>query len=130
MTSSTLRTTKCLFEYLDVLDEIQIKAVAMKVLVAREVSLRSQVIESIGETGRRAVKHGDAVRLLRTVDKESFGLAVDEQTAVEFCQSMGLAIDSRSAEWLSPAKRRKYGQERLVPESIISRSVEQTIAVD
>lgn len=128
MATSTLRSTAAIVEYLTLVDGLAVAAETLKSLQRREKELRHEVLAQIGE--RRSVMHCDAVRTLRRAEKESYQLEVDEQTAVEFCKANGIAIDTRAPEYLSGAKRSKYGRERVLPSEILSTSSETIIITD
>lgn len=128
MTSSTLRSTAAIAEYLTLIDGLAVAAESLKSMQRREKELRHEVLAQIGD--RRSVMHCDAVRTLRRAEKESYALEVDEKTAVEYCKSHGIAIDVRDPEYLSGAKRSKYGRERVLPAEILSVSSETVIVTD
>lgn len=128
MTSSTLRSTAAIAEYLTLVDGLAIAADTLKSLQRREKELRGEVLAQIGE--RRSVMHCDAVRTLRRAEKESYSLECDEPQAVEYCKANGIAIDVRAPEYLSGAKRAKYGRERILPAEILSRTSETIIITD
>jgi len=130
MTSSTLRSTKTLTEYIDVVDKMAELAIELKAAAKREKELRSAVLYAIGSDGRRAVTHNDCVRLLQAGERVSFELACQEADAVTYCQAHGIDVDERLALWLSPAKRRKYGLEETLPETIVSKKIEEIVIVD
>ena len=128
MTTSTLRSTAAIAEYLTIIDGLAVAAESLKSLQRREKELRHEVLSQIGE--RRSVMHCDSVRTLKRAEKESYSLECDEQTAIEFCLKNGIAFDTRAPQYLSGAKRSKYGRERILPAEILSVSSETIIITD
>lgn len=128
MATSTLRSTAAISEYIGIIDSLVVAAEVLKSLQRREKDLRSEVLAQIGD--RRSVMHCEAVRTLRSAEKESFSLIVEEPIAVAYCKEHGIPIDNRAPEYLSGAKRTKYGRERILPPSIQSVDVETIVIVD
>lgn len=128
MATSTLRSTAAIAEYIGIIDSLAVAADVLKSLQKREKDLRGEVIGQIGD--RRSVMHCESVRTLRRAEKESYSLIVDEPIAVAYCREHGIPIDERSPQYLSGAKRTKYGRERILPPSIQSVDVETIVIVD
>ena len=128
MTTSTLRSTAAIAEYLTIIDGLAVAGETLKSLQRREKELRHEVLSQIGE--RRSVMHCDAVRTLRRAEKESYSLECEESQAVAYCELNGIAIDVREPKYLSGAKRSKYGRERILPADILSVSSETVIVTD
>jgi hypothetical protein len=127
MTSSTLRSTGTISEYLTTVDALAAAAEALKTLQRREKELRPDVLSQIGL--RRAVMYCDAVRVLTAGEKITYSLVVDESQAVEYCRQHGIPIDERSPEYLSGAKRTKYGKEGILPVDILEPAAERIVIV-
>lgn len=128
MATSTLRSTAAIAEYLTIIDGMACAAEALKSLQRREKELRHEVLAQIGD--RRSVMHCDSVRTLRRAEKESYSLEIPESDAIQYCIDHGIAIDERAPQYLSGAKRSKYGRERILPPEILAVATETVIVTD
>lgn len=113
-TTLRLRSTSTLSQYVRVTDRLATLAAEIKSLQREELALRPEVIAEIG--ARREVRIRDRIRILEpseTVSVRKTDLA--DQVIADLHRFAGLAIDTRSPEWVSPAKLRKYALEGSIP---------------
>lgn len=122
MTSSTLRSTKALTKFVELTDESRLIAARLKSIERELKLLQPEVLEQIGPC--RSVSVNKQVRTLQRDIVESVKRIVDDETAVEFCKSRGLAFSTRSPEFVAPATFSKYYREGLLSPELYN--VEQT----
>jgi hypothetical protein len=127
--ATTLRSTSTLTTYVQTCDRIAALAVELKELQRTESQLRPDAMDQIGE--RRAVKVSGIVRVLEVSEKVSVSKpkAVSDETLVSACIMRGLPIDTRTPEYVSPAKLRKYAMEGALPDELIDISAERIIII-
>ena len=128
MTSSTLRSTKTLTKFVQLTDESVLLAKRLRAIQAELKQLQPEVLEQIGD--RRSVSVNKQVRIIERKEIESVKRIVDDETAVEYCKSKGLAFSERSAEYVAPATFSKYYREGLLSPELFSIETETTVVVN
>jgi hypothetical protein len=121
-----LRSTKTLTDYVKTVDRMRTLAKQLTELSKIEAKLRPEVLEAIGD--RREIAVRGQVRILEPSLKESIGQEDTEKT-VEVFRSLGLPLNTRSAEYVAPASFSKLVRDGVVPEELIKRSSESIVIV-
>jgi hypothetical protein len=101
MTSSTLRSTKTLTNFVRLSDEAKTLATRLKEVERELTALTPEILETI--QGSRAVKIGTQIRLITEGSTESIKRTCTDEVAVEFCRANGLKFSTRSPEYVAPA---------------------------
>lgn len=128
MTSSTLRSTKTLTSFVQLTDESVLLAKRLKAVQAELKKLQPEVLDQIGE--RRSVSVNKQVRIIERKEVESIKRIVDDETAVEYCKSKGLAFSERTPEYVAPATFSMYYREGLLAPELFSIETETTVVVN
>jgi len=129
MAKVSLRSTSTITDYVKTVDRITRLASELKQLNKLEETQRPAVLEEIGQS--RSVVVGGIIRILNRSESVSVGRlkSCDDETAVSLCKEAGLPIDTRSPEYLSPAKCKKYYTEGTLPEGIAEAVVTPIVIV-
>jgi len=101
MTSSTLRSTKTLTNFVRLSDEAKTLATRLKEVERELTFLTPEILETI--QGSRAVKIGSQIRLITEGATESISRTCDDETVVSFCKLNGLKFSTRTSEYCAPA---------------------------
>lgn len=128
MTSSTLRSTKTLTTFVQLTDESVLLAKRLKAIQAELKAMQPEVLEQIGD--RRSVSVNKQVRIIERKKIESVKRVVDDETAVKYCKSKGLAFSERSEEYVAPATFLKYYREGLLSPELFAIETETTVVVN
>jgi hypothetical protein len=126
VTSTNLRSTKTLTDYVRTTDRMRTLAKQLNELQKLETKLRPEVLEAIGD--RREIAVRGQVRILEPSLKESIGQEDTERT-VEVFKELGLPLNTRSAEYVAPASFSALVKKGIVPEELIRRTSETIIIV-
>lgn len=121
-----LRSTATLTAYVRTTDKMRTLAKQLAELSKLESKLRPEVLAEIGE--RREIAVRGQVRILEPSVKESIGQEDAEKT-VEVFRSLGLPLNTRSAEYVAPASFSKLVRDGLVPDELIKRTSETIVVV-
>lgn len=129
MAKVSLRSTSVITDYVKTVDRITRLAAELKQLNKDEQEQRPAVLDEIGQS--RSVVVGGIIRILNRSESVSVSRlkSCDDETAVSLCKAAGLAIDTRSPEYLSPAKCKKYYTEGSLPEGIAESTVTPVIVI-
>jgi len=129
MATINLRSTSTITNYVRIVDRIARLASELKELEKHEKENRPFVLAEIGEC--RSVVVGGIIRSLKREESTSVSRlkSCDDETAVSLCKQAGLAVDTRSPEFLSPAKTRKYFTEGSLPAGIAEATVTPIVIV-
>jgi hypothetical protein len=129
MAKVSLRSTSTITDYVKTVDRITRLAAELKQLNKLEETQRSAVLEEIGDS--RSVVVGGIIRILNRSESVSVGRlkSCDDETAVSLCKAVGLPIDTRSPEYLSSAKTKKYYTEGTLPAGIAEAVVTPIVVI-
>lgn len=128
MTTTTinLRSSKLINDYVRTVDTMRSLAKKLSELNKIEERMRPDVLAAIGTRAEKEIKH--QIRILEPSVKESIG-QVDTEKTVEAFKSIGLPVNTRSAEYVAPASFSKLVREGVVPEELIRRTTEHIVIV-
>jgi len=129
MAKVSLRSTAIITDYVKTVDRITRLAAELKQLTKDEQDQRPAVLDEIGES--RSVVVGGIIRILNREESVSVSRlkSCDDETAVALCKDAGLPIDTRSPEYLSPAKCKKYFVEGSLPDGIAEATVMPIVVI-
>ena len=128
MTTTTinLRSSKLINDYVRTVDTMRSLAKKLSELNKIEERMRPDVLAAIGTRAEKEIKH--QIRILEPSVKESIG-QVDTEKTVEAFKSIGLPVNTRSAEYVAPASFSALVKKGVVPEELIKRTSETIVVV-
>ena len=129
MAKVSLRSTSTITDYVKTCDRIARLSAELKAATKDEQEQRPAVLDEIGEC--RSVVVGGIIRILKREESVSVSRlkSCDDETAVTLCKDAGLPVDTRSPEYLSPAKCKKYFTEGSLPEGIAEATVTPIVVI-
>lgn len=129
MAKVSLRSTSTITDYVRTCDRIARLSAELKAATKDEQEQRPAVLNEIGES--RSVVVGGIIRILNRSESVSVSRlkSCDDETAVSLCKAAGLAVDTRSPEYLSPAKTKKYYTDGSLPAGIAEATVTPVIII-